>query len=583
MNTLTIILSVMLGGILGNSVDANYEGRISQFINSPESPAIQIYTPEKATSGGWKGEHAGKWLYAASHAYSRTQDPKLLSNIISVADFLISQQQDNGYIGCYKNEKRFYHIPENGAYCLEWDLWNFSYLMQGFSELYKVTGKQKYIDAANKMMNLMYDTFIVKGRSIANCGEHAGLVGVGSIYPLCDLYEVSPSSKCKELIERCIYEIDETPGMGLIAKAAAGLDLKFVSDGKIYEMLRTLVGIAKAYELFGEKRLLEGCLGAWKEISAYHLTPLGGPWGGINISPEVFNSKCAFQPYQISETCEVMDWMHFNQELLKITGEARFANAIEKTAYNSLIAAQAEDGNRWIYYLKTDGSYWTGDQWSCCWSSGMIALESLCDMIYSVKGKTIYANVITPSSAVLKVSGKEVRISQSGEYIYDGKASYKIDDDASFTFAVAIPDWAKSYKVTVNDSDVKVSEINGGYVSVSRKWKAGDVLNVEFPCETRQVENIWQFRDDPKYQLQIRPRKEHYVCFAKGPLVYACEHEDKIDKQNQLQATRSELDAVNIQDTEFTIAGQTFRPILEMRPYSTKTGNRTIWIHVSDE
>ena len=135
----------------------------------------------------------------------------------------------------------------------------------------------------------------------------------------------------------------------------------------------------------------------------------------------------------------------------------------------------------------------------------------------------------------------------------------------------------------MNDSDVKVSEINGGYVSVSRKWKAGDVLNVEFPCETRQVENIWQFRDDPKYQLQIRPRKEHYVCFAKGPLVYACEHEDKIDKQNQLQATRSELDAVNIKDTEFTIAGQTFRPILEMRPYSTKTGNRTIWIHVSDE
>ncbi len=137
MNALTLILSVVLGGILGNSVDANYNGRISLFINSPESPAIQIYTPEKATSGGWKGEHAGKWLYAASHAYSRTQDPKLLSNIISVADFLISQQQDNGYIGCYKDDRRFYHIPENGAYCLEWDLWNFSYLMQGFAELYK--------------------------------------------------------------------------------------------------------------------------------------------------------------------------------------------------------------------------------------------------------------------------------------------------------------------------------------------------------------------------------------------------------------------------------------------------------------
>lgn len=110
MNALTIILSVVLGGILGNSVDANYNGRISQFINSPESPAIQLYTPEKATSGGWRGEHAGKWIYAASHAYSRTHDQKLLSNILSVADFLVGQQEDNGYIGCYKEDRRFYYI-----------------------------------------------------------------------------------------------------------------------------------------------------------------------------------------------------------------------------------------------------------------------------------------------------------------------------------------------------------------------------------------------------------------------------------------------------------------------------------------
>ena len=85
---LNIILSIVVGGLLGHAVDAGYNGRLFHYINSPQSEAIALFSPEmlEKGKGGWRGEHAGKWMYAASRAYERTGDPKLLSNIVSVAD-----------------------------------------------------------------------------------------------------------------------------------------------------------------------------------------------------------------------------------------------------------------------------------------------------------------------------------------------------------------------------------------------------------------------------------------------------------------------------------------------------------------
>ena len=68
---LSIVLSIVVGGMLGHAIDAGYDGRLAQYINSPDSYAIKLFSPEVIAQGkgGWQGEHAGKWMYAASKAY----------------------------------------------------------------------------------------------------------------------------------------------------------------------------------------------------------------------------------------------------------------------------------------------------------------------------------------------------------------------------------------------------------------------------------------------------------------------------------------------------------------------------------
>jgi DUF1680 family protein len=453
-------------------------------------------------------------------------------------------------------------------------------MLKGLCKVYSVSGDKKYLDAASGIIGLMYDTFIKRGLKIANTGEHSGMASLGTIDAFDDYYSLKPDPKCKELIYRCVDEMDSTPGLGLVTKAQAGMDLALVGNGKIYEMIRNLVGLAKASAIFSEKAWQTACIKAWQNIVDYHLTPLGGPWGGIGrMNNEIFNRQCSFGPYQVSETCEVMEWMHFNKVLLDQTGDARYANELEKTAYNSLLAARAEDGIRWIYYLRTNGEYGPGNMWSCCWSSGMTALEDVVNYLYSAKGKTVYANILSPSKASLMLDGgKEVSIVQEGNYPLVGVVTFKVESDASFSLAVSKPGWADSYKVKLNGADVD-SKLADGYISVKRHWKAGDELSFEFPYVTRHIEAIQEYQDMKLFPSWYMGKKTHYFCYAKGPLVYISDYADTYAKQSPLVIGRPEAEDLKISGDEFDINGITFKPAYLMPPYSGKN-TRTLWVEV---
>src|SRR5689334_9921657 len=86
---------VQLQGILGAALDANLRGRLSHFIVDETSPAIELFAPEKRRcnhEGDWYGEHAGKWLIAASKAAARSGDAALRQRVLRVADHLVSLQ-----------------------------------------------------------------------------------------------------------------------------------------------------------------------------------------------------------------------------------------------------------------------------------------------------------------------------------------------------------------------------------------------------------------------------------------------------------------------------------------------------------
>lgn len=80
-----------------------------------------------------------------------------------------------------------------------------------------------------------------------------------------------------------------------------------------------------------------------------------------------------------------MSWIQLNKQLLHLTGEAKYAQEIEKSAYNSLLGARYANGMDWTYHSFTNGSWHVAHFNDCCPSSGIMALEELPSMIYSKK------------------------------------------------------------------------------------------------------------------------------------------------------------------------------------------------------
>ncbi|MGH6611569.1 MAG: beta-L-arabinofuranosidase domain-containing protein, partial [Burkholderiaceae bacterium] len=138
---------VQLNGLLGAALAANHAGRLSRFITDENSPAIALFAParaEKNHAGDWYGEHAGKWLYAASKAAARTGDAALAKSVHRVADYLVSVQQPDGYLGTYAPERRFMHPQppplrtwDGAPGRRTWDIWTHSYVILGLLEVHK--------------------------------------------------------------------------------------------------------------------------------------------------------------------------------------------------------------------------------------------------------------------------------------------------------------------------------------------------------------------------------------------------------------------------------------------------------------
>ena len=95
---------VKLKGILGKALDLSEQGRLKTLPGWHDGTLITMFSPEarsRNTTTDWYGEHAGKWMYATALAAVRTGDDSLKALLMRTADYLIRNQEADGYMGSY--------------------------------------------------------------------------------------------------------------------------------------------------------------------------------------------------------------------------------------------------------------------------------------------------------------------------------------------------------------------------------------------------------------------------------------------------------------------------------------------------
>lgn len=531
--------AVVLGGVLGEAIEASRRGRLGHFITGPDSPAIAIFHPEHTREnleGDWYGEHAGKWLYAAARAVARSGDVDLRDNLRAVADYLLSRQADDGYLGNYAPERRFMRpqppkpVSWDGAPAWRtWDIWTHSYLILGLIETWRALGDERYLAAAQRIGDLCWRTLGEGGIDITSLGNHFGMSATVLMDPAVELHLATGDLRYLELAERIAGQADAEPRLGLIRRALEGADASEIATGKAYQLAWNLVGLAKLHRATGKARYRDAVDHLWRNIRDHHLTLGGGPWGGVaHRSREVFNPAGVFSPQAYVETCSVLAWLQLNRELLQITGHARHAEEIERIAYNDLLGAAAPNGEDWCYYSFPNGPRVHTTYWRCCKSSGAMAWEELPPLAYGVaEDGALQVNLYAPGQARLALPKGEVGIVQSGGYPFADDVTLTLQPAQAMRFALRlrVPAWTEGARVTVNGEVLDAGIAPGEWLDISRDWQPGDVVALRLPMmptlHLRRSRNVQESRAPDGSPVRQQVLRYDYVGLTRGPLVYA--------------------------------------------------------------
>ena len=217
----------------------------------------------------------------------------------------------------------------------------------------------------------------------------------------------------------------------------------------------------------------------------------------------------------LGETCATAYLLRTLDDLLRLEGDSRYGDVMERTIFNALFAAQSPDGRRIRYYTPFECSraYFPGDTY-CCPNNFRRIISELPAMIYYRAPRELTVNLYTTSTAKVELgSGLVVNVQQQTDYPSSGRVLLKVDPSqpAEFSLRLRIPRWCQGAKITVNGQPVQKPVRSGTHSAISRKWQAGDRVELEMPMALRFVRG--------------RQSQAGRVAVMRGPVVFCLNRE----------------------------------------------------------
>lgn len=496
--------AVKLTGFLGERMVANEKARL---LTLDEDLLLDPFRKRPGPQA-WAGEHVGKWLHAATMAWVNTDDPQLRAKLDRVASELMKTQLPDGYLGTY--------LPKD--YWTNWDVWVHKYDLMGLLTYYRYTGDEPALEACKRIGDLLCNTFGQDKRDIIKAGEHVGMAPTSVLEPMVLLYRQTGDAKYLEFCRYILWAWDQPHGPKVLSTLAAGKGVNEVANNKAYEMLSDLVGVCELYRTTGDKELLPPVIHAWEDIVAKRLYITGSASQGEHFRGDYVLPNDA-KPH-LMETCVTVTWIQLNAQLLRLTGDPRYADQIERTAYNHLAGAQLPSGEKWCYYTALEGQKPYTAEINCCASSGPRGMALLPSVACTTDADGVVVNFYEPGTASLVLAdGRKVRVELDTRYPVGDKVTLRLHPEkaGAFVLKLRVPQWSPKTTVAgggVTGADthtVVPTELAGpaAYRSLKQSWKDGDTITVQF-----------------EMPLQVTPGQhsnQGKVVVTRGPLILAAD------------------------------------------------------------
>lgn len=467
---------VHLDGWLGKRINANEANRL---VKLDPARLLEGYRRRPGRQA-WDGEHVGKWLHAATLAWVYSGDQALRTKLDYVAAELCKCQLQDGYLGTYLDKDRW----------TEWDVWAHKYNLIGLITYMEYTGNLAPLPCCRRMADLLCNTFGEEPgkRDIIKAGYHVGLAPTSVLGPMVLLYRLTGEPRYLHFCQYILRAWEQPDGPKVISTLLTQKRVDKVGNGKAYEMLSCLDGALEYYRTVGDPTVLEACLNAWQDIVSKRLYITGAASYG-----EIFQGDYDLPNVSnVGETCVTVTWLQFNLQLLRLTGQARFAEQLEHVVLNQLFGAQQCDGSGWGYYVQMEGKkpYTSTLDGQCCLSSGPRGIALIPEFVVMTDAAGILVNLYEAGTARVALDdGTPVKLTTLTRYPTSGLIELKVDPPRTKTFTVRlrIPAWCGEAKLSVNGSGWPLTSGPDGYVAVHRSWRRGDRVRLQLNLEPRVI------------------------------------------------------------------------------------------------
>jgi len=488
-----------VGGLLGYRMQINLEKRLLQI----DSGILLSGFKKRPGAQTWIGEHVGKFLFSASKTYAYSHDPRIKHLMDDMVQKYIACQMPDGYLGTYLLKDRW----------TEWDVWAHKYAIIGLLNYYSVTGYKLALETAKKAADLICRTFGDEPgkRDLMTAGEHVGLAPGSIMEPMVDLYRYTGDQKYLDFCDYILRAFEQKDGPKLISQLEKYGDVTKVGDAKAYEMLSCFLGILKYYKVTGEQKYLPLLETAWTDITKNRLYITG-----TSSDHEIFREPGILRAEnkdEMGEGCVTVTWIQFNLQLLQITGNPKYAEELERSVYNHLLAAENPQTGCVSYYTALIGAkpYRCDQGYSCCLSSVPRGISLIPEMmggkINGVYTMLFYENGQATENITAKDGSQlTLNIKTVTQFPLDSTVIISVDPSkaATFTLSFRVPQWSRDFKLTIAGNIFKT---NGTLLRLSRTWKPGDKVEISF-----------------KMPVQVIPGGLSYpnaIAIKRGPQVFA--------------------------------------------------------------
>ena len=524
----------------------------------------QFRTRTDSENRGWRGEYWGKMMRGACLVYEYSQDVELYDVLCETVRDMMTVTDGDGRVSSFTKETAF----------TAWDIWCRKYVLLGMEYFLDICRDGELKKEIISFISAAADDILENigegegKKEINHATNHwLGLNSSSLLQPMVRLYLITREQK---YFDFCQYIVDRggADGVNVFRRAYENVLYPYqYGVSKAYEMTSCFEGLLDFYRVTGCEEYKTSVVNFARALIDSEISVIGSSGCTHELFDHTKTRQTQFYDGIMQETCVTVTWMKFCSELLRLTGDAIFADQIEHSFYNAYLGSintewvmcddtsikrrfEKENRRGEMKYTvlpfdsysplipgkrgrKVGGFQFLPDNsyYGCCVCIGAAGVGVFHKHAILREQNGVVVNFYENGEAKINADGGEILIRTATNYPADGKIDLTVENNSAISplpFKLRIPAWSKNTKIK---SDVKY-KIKDGYaifelsenktnialeldmsirVTLPEKWDL-DVLFIN-TCGTIR----------PPVAVRHRDEDDGYISLSRGPLTLAAD------------------------------------------------------------